>query len=136
MQCPDANMRASKTDPSVCECHKADESGNCWNCQLMGFEFMVPNKGLMHKNVFFCIIHYTVHRPYRGQPYRGHFVIFRKNLHRPYRGHFKNDQLFDCFVSYGNVPTLLDFKSSHIDVTILQFCPLGMLFDKKTLSFF
>ena len=91
--------------------------------------------------VIHLILISTVHRPYRGQPYRGHFVIFRKKLHRPYRGHFKNDQLSDCFVSYGNVPALLDFKSSlisHIYVTSMMYrynnLSRNALFDRKKRS--
>ena len=57
---------------------------------------------------------YTVVGVYRGQAYRGHFAIVRKNYLGVYRGHFENDRLPDFFISYEMTFTACIFENFSI----------------------
>ena len=63
---------------------------------------------------------YTVVGVYRGQAYRGHFAIFRKNYLGVYRGHFENDRLPDFLSLMKRRSQLIDYKTSHFS-DILYF---------------
>ena len=74
--------------------------------------------------VFFCeiseVLLNTVVGVYRGQAYRGHFAIFRKNYLGVYRGHFENDRLPDFLSLMKRRSQLVDYKTSQFS-DILYF---------------
>ena len=83
---------------------------------------LVLKKGILSvKNDSFVIFKpSTVVGVYRGQAYRGHFAIFRKNYLGVYRGHFENDRLPDFLSLMKRRSQLVDYKTSQFS-DILYF---------------